>query len=266
MRANRARVEAEAAAEGRALTPSDHVRIRDHAAARIAAARAFSLARRHRHRFHLLHVTTEDELELLRAAKADPVLAPLLTAEACHPHLFFSDADYARLGTRLLQNPSVKTTADQAALWAALRDGTLDFVATDHAPHTPEEKAQPYPAAPSGMPSIENALALMLDAAHHGRCTLEEVVQWTSARPAATWKLAGKGRIAEGYDADLVLVDLNATRTVRDAEQVTRAGWSPWDGAALTGWPVGTFVAGQRVFWRGAFDERIRGREAVFAR
>jgi dihydroorotase len=266
VRANRARVEAEAAAEGRALTPADHVRVRDHAAARISAARALDLARRHRHRFHLLHVTTADELALLRDAKADAVLAPLITAEACHPHLFFSDADYARLGTRLLQNPSVKTQADQDALWAALHDGTLDFVATDHAPHTPEEKAQPYPLAPSGMPSIENALALMLDAVHRGRCTLEQVVQWTSTRPAAAWHVAGKGQIAEGFDADLVLVDLSETRTVRNAEQITKSGWSPWDEQALTGWPVGTFVGGQRVFWRGYFDEAVRGREAVFAR
>ncbi|HYE57696.1 MAG TPA: amidohydrolase family protein, partial [Rhodothermales bacterium] len=178
----------------------------------------------------------------------------------------FSDADYARLGTRLLQNPSVKTQADQDALWSALHDGTLNFVATDHAPHTHEEKAQPYPKAPSGMPSIENALALMLDAVNHGRCTLEEIVRWTSAGPAAAWGLAGKGQIAEGFDADLVLVDLDETRTVRDSEQVTKAGWSPWDGVALTGWPVGTLVAGQRVYWCGRFDEAVRGREAVFGR
>ena len=266
VRANRARVEAEAAAEGRPLVSADHIRIRDHEAAIVSARRALDLARRHRHRFHLLHVTTAGEVDLLRAAKADAVLGPLVTAEACHPHLFFSDADYARLGTRVLQNPSIKTANDQAALWAGLHDGTLDFVATDHAPHTLGEKAQPYPLAPSGMPSIENALSLMLDAAHRGRCALEDVVRWTSERPAAAWSVARKGRIAEGYDADLVLVDLEETRTVRDADQITKAGWSPWDGARLTGWPVGTFVAGQRVYWRGAFDERERGSEVTFER
>ncbi len=260
VRANRARLEA----EGRPLQPRDHMAVRDHAAALTATRRALDLARRHRHAFHVLHVTTAQEVELLREVRRDPVLAPLVTAEACVPHLWFSDADYDRLGTRLLQNPSVKTAADRAALWDGLRDGTLGVVATDHAPHTREEKAQPYPLAPSGMPGVENSLALMLDAAHRGQCTLEQVVEWMSAAPARVWHIQNKGRIAEGFDADLVLADLAAPHTIRDAEQQTRAGWSPWDGTTLTGLPVGTFVAGQRVFWRGAFDLSVRGQEARF--
>ena len=270
VRANRARLEAEAAAAdggaGRPLVPADHLAVRDHTAAIRATERALDLARRHRHRFHLLHVTTAAEVGLLRDARRDPALRGLVTAEACTPHLFFTDADYGRLGPRLLQNPSVKTKADRDALWEALRDGTLDLVATDHAPHTAEEKARPYPDAPSGMPAVENALALLLDAAHRGRCTLAEVVRWTSEAPAAAWGLATKGRIAEGFDADLVLVDLAARHTPRDAGQITKAGWTPWDGVALTGLPVGTFVGGRRAYWRGAFDDAVRGTEATFER
>lgn len=262
VRANRARLDA----EGRPLVPADHLRVRDHEAALVATRRAFDLARRHQHPFHLLHVTTAEEVELLREAKRDATLAPLLTAEACVPHLWFTDADYERLGTRLLQNPSVKTAADRAALWDGLLDGTLDLVATDHAPHTAEEKAQPYPDAPSGMPSIENSLALMLDAAHRGQCTPEQIVRWMCERPAEVWQIENKGRIAEGYDADLVLVDLDAPHTIRDAEQETKARWSPWDGVQITGRPVGTFVAGRRVYWHGAFDDSVRGQEARFRR
>ncbi len=266
VRRNRARIERAAQSANRALTPEDHPHIRDHAAALVATRRALDLARRHRHAFHVLHVTTADEVALLRAARKDETLATLITAEACVPHLWFSDADYARLGTRLLQNPSVKTAHDRAALWEGLRDGTLGVVATDHAPHTCAEKAQPYPHAPSGMPSVENSLAVMLDRVNRDECTLEQIVRWMCSAPAEVWHIAGKGRIAEGYDADLVLVDLHAPHTIRDAEQQTKAGWSPWDGVALTGLPVGTFVHGERVFWKGAFDARVRGQEARYHR
>jgi len=251
---------------GRTLHPADHIRVRDHAAAVIALERALDLSRRHRHRFHVLHVTTAQEVALLREAKQDPVLAPLLSAEACHPHLFFTDADYPCLGTLLLQNPSVKTKVDQEALWAGLREGTLDFVATDHAPHTLEEKAQPYPKAPSGMPSIENALSLMLHAVHLGRCTLTQVMEWTSLRPAMAWDLEGKGRIAEGYDADLVLVDLNRPNLILNEQQLSKCGWSPWHGETLMGTPVHTLLAGRTVYADGRVDDDVRGTEVRFAR
>jgi dihydroorotase len=246
--------------------PADHARVRDHEAAVIATRRAFDLARRHRHRFHLLHVTTAQEVDLLRQTLADPLMASLITAEACTPHLSFSDADYDRLGTRLLQNPSVKTAQDRDALWAGLREGVLQVVATDHAPHTVEEKELPYPQAPSGMPSIENSLAVLLDARARGLCTLEQIADWTSRAPSDVWSLRGKGRIAEGLDADLVAVDLNAERVVRNEEQISKAGWSPWHGQTLTGWPVGTWVMGQRVFWRGQIDDTVRGQELTYAR
>ena len=237
---------------------SDHSRIRDHEAALIATRRSMELAVRHNHRFHVLHVSTAGECELL----ADH--HNLVTAEACPHHLLFNIDDYERLGSLVQMNPSIKTAADNAALWEALRSGRIQVVATDHAPHTLEEKQQPYPASPSGLPAVENSLALMLNAVNSGRCTLEEVVRWMCDAPARVWDIVGKGRISEGYDADLVLVDLEKTQTIRNEEQLTKSGWSPWAGEELTGWPVRTWVLGQTVFADGRVDATVRGREAVF--
>jgi dihydroorotase len=187
-----------------------------------------------------------------------------VTAEACPHHLLFNVDDYARLGSLVQMNPSVKTTADNAALWQALRGGVIQVIATDHAPHTLEEKRQPYPKSPSGLPAVENSLALMLDAARRGLCTLEQIVNWMCAAPARVWDIVGKGRIEEGYDADLVLVDLGRQATIHNTDQVTKCGWSPWDGVTLTGWPVRTWVMGRTVFADGRIDATVRGIEARF--
>lgn len=237
---------------------ADHSKIRDVTAAVTATRRALDLARRHRHRFHVLHVSTGAELELL----ADH--GGLVTAEACPHHLFLNTGDYSRLGTLLQTNPSVKTEQDNEQLWQALKGGTIQVIATDHAPHTRQEKQQPYPASPSGMPCVENSLALLLNQVHLGNCTLEQVVHWMCDAPARVWDIVGKGRIAEGYDADLVLVDLNLAREVRNEEQLTKCGWSAWHGQTLTGWPVRTWVMGCNVFCAGTIDETYRGRAAQF--
>lgn len=237
---------------------ADHSRIRDHAAAIIATRRAIDLAHRHRHRFHVLHVSTAAETELLADHRN------LITGEACLHHLFFSVDDYERLGTRAQMNPSLKTRADCEQLWQALHAGRLQVVATDHAPHTLEEKARPYPASPSGVPAVENSLALLLNEVHHGRCTLEEVAHWMCDAPARVWDIVGKGRIAVGYDADLVLVDLNREAEIRDENQLAKCGWSPWHGVRLTGWPVQTWVLGHEVFREGHFDTTRMGGEARF--
>lgn len=237
---------------------ADHSRIRDHAAALIATRRALDLARRHRHRFHVLHVSTGDETELLGDHGG------LVTGEACVHHLLFNTGDYQRLGTLVQMNPSLKTEEDNRRLWRALLDGRLQVVATDHAPHTLEEKRRPYPESPSGLPAVENSLALMLNQVSLGRCTLDHVAHWMCDAPARVWDLVGKGRIAVGYDADLVLVDLQKSHTVRNEEQLTRCGWSPWHGETLTGWPVRTWVMGVEVFRDGVVDDAVRGREAVF--
>ena len=151
------------------------------------------------------------------------------------------------------------------ALWEALHNGAIEVVATDHAPHTREEKDQPYPNSPSGLPAVENSLALMLNAVHEGRCTLEQVVQWMCEAPARVWDIVNKGRIAEGYDADLVLVDLAQEHTIRNENQLTKSGWSPWDGVTLTGLPVRTWVMGQTVFSDGQVHSDGRGQEARYA-
>jgi dihydroorotase len=240
------------------LTIADHSRIRDHQAARVATRRATELARRHRHRFHVLHVSTADEIELLVDHQG------LITAEVCPHHLFFHTGDYDRLGTLIQMNPSLKTAADNRALWQALLDGTIQVIATDHAPHTREEKSHPYPHSPSGLPAVENSLALLLDQVNRGRCHIEQVVAWMCDAPARVWDLVGKGRIAEDYDADLVLVDMNKQQVVLDEQQETKCGWSPWHGTVLQGWPVRTWVRGQEVFREGKFDDRVRGQEAVY--
>lgn len=242
---------------------ADHSRIRDVNAAVVATRRAIDLATRHRHRFHVLHVSTAAELPLLPPAR------PWVTAEVCHHHLFFNVDDYARLGSRIQMNPSIKSKSDNAALRQALDDGTIQVIATDHAPHTLEEKSQPYPQSPAGLPAIENALPLMLNEVTQGRFRIEQVVRWMCDAPARVWGIVGKGRIATGYDADLVLVDPTLTRTIRDEEQFTKCRWSPWHGESLTGWPVMTWVGGRLVFRRGpgnsfAFDESARGVKATF--
>jgi dihydroorotase len=253
------RVRENAARLGGGRRVADHSLIRDAEAAAISARRAFELAVRHRHRFHLLHTSTALEVELLREWKS-----PLLTAEACPHHLFFSVDDYERLGSRIQMNPSVKSPADVTALWQALADGTIQVIATDHATHTLEEKAKPYPESPSGLPAVENSLALMLDQVARGKVGLGQLAHWMSDAPARVWGIVGKGRIAEGYDADLVLVDLEKAAAVRDEEQVTKSRWSPWHGQTHQGWPVRTLVGGRTVFAEGRFDLEARGAEARF--
>jgi dihydroorotase len=241
---------------------ADHSRIRDHRAAVIATKRAMDLAHRHNHRFHVLHVSTADEVPLLADHRG------LITAEACPHHLLFSVDDYARLGTLVQMNPSLKTTADCRGLWQGLQDGLIQVIATDHAPHTLEEKRQPYSpghgGSPSGLPAVENSLALMLNEVNRGRCTLQQVVHWMCDAPARVWDILNKGRIEGGYDADLVLIDLNKSAVVRNETQETKSRWSPWHGETLTGWPVRTWVMGQEVFRDGQINADIRGREATF--
>ena len=221
-----------------------HSKIRDPRAAWIATNRAIDLALRHRHRFHVLHVSTAAEIEPIHAARE------FVTAEVCPHHLFFNTEDYARLGSLVKMNPSIKDAADNEALFQALLEGKIQVIATDHAPHTLEEKSAPYPECPSGLPAVENSLALMLHQVNAGRCTIQQVVSWMCEAPARIWDMVGKGRIKIGYDADLTVVDMNHTEVIRNEEQQTKCGWSPWDGCELQGWPMQTWVQGRQVFRR----------------
>ena len=237
---------------------ADHSRIRDHEAAIIATRRAIDLAFRHNHRFHVLHVSTGAETELLEDHRN------LITAEVCPHHLFFNTDDYERLQTLIQVNPSIKTVDDNQQLWSALVSGKIQAIATDHAPHTFEEKQQPFPQSPSGLPSVENVLALMLNQVNQNRCTLDQLAHWMCDAPARIWDIVDKGRIAVGYDADLVLVDMERSAEIRNERQVSKCGWSPWHGTQLTGWPVRTWVMGREAYRDGQFDESCRGREAQF--
>ena len=241
---------------------ADHSRIRDHQAAYIATKRAIDLAHRNQHRFHVLHVSTAAEVPLLTDHRG------VITAEVCPHHLFFSVDDYARLGTLVQMNPSIKTTDDCRGLWQALLDGAIQVIATDHAPHTLAEKQLPYSpghgGSPSGLPAVENSLALLLNQVSQGRCTISQVVHWMCDAPARVWDIMHKGRIQPGYDADLVLVDLNKTAEIRNETQETKSRWSPWHGESLTGWPVRTWVMGQEVFRDGVINADVRGHEAQY--
>jgi dihydroorotase len=235
-----------------------HSQVRSAEAAYICTERSVDLAMRHRHRFHVLHLSTAAELPLVVGR------APYITVEACPHHLFFNVDDYARLGSLIQMNPSIKTAADNQGLWQALLEGAIQVIATDHAPHTWQEKQQPYPASPSGLPAVENSLALMLDRCVAGKCSLQNIVSWMSDAPARVWGIVGKGRIEVGYDADLVLVDLKMERTIRNEAQYTKSAWSPWHGETLTGWPVMTWCGGRLVFNRGWFDLAARGTKPLF--
>lgn len=246
------------------LTVRDHSRIRDHRAAITATLRAIDLAERHSHRFHVLHVSTAGEVAALGGL--DGRARHLITAEACPHHLFFDISAYARLGTLAQMNPSLKTGDDRAELWRGLKAGAIQILATDHAPHTLEEKRVPYPDSPAGVPAVDVFLPLMLNEANHGRCTLQNLAAWMSDGPARIWDIAGKGRIEPGCDADLVLVDMAEEREVRNECQRTRCGWSPWHGTRLQGWPVRTWVGGRTVFAGGRVATEPLGRELVFDR
>ena len=239
-----------------------HSKVRNHEAAVIATKRAIDLAQRHNHRFHVLHVSTADEIELIQNG------GPLITSEVCPHHLFFNVDDYPRLGSLIKMNPSIKNKTDNEQLWQALCDGVIDIVATDHAPHTMDEKREPYPKCPSGLPAVENVLALMLNQVNQGKCSIEQVVKWMCSGPAEIWNMKRKGRIEVGYDADLTLVDMDLTQTVLNENQETKCGWTPWHGDKLQGWPVATWVMGKQVFkiadGKSVFDDSRLGSEIEY--
>jgi dihydroorotase len=167
-------------------------------------------------------------------------------------HLTLEAPDcYERLGTLAQMNPPVRDASHKAALWRGLSEGIVDVLGSDHAPHTREEKAKPYPASPSGMTGVQTLVPIMLDHVHAGRLTLARFVDLTSAGPARLFGIACKGRIAAGYDADFTIVDLKRRVTITDQWIASRAGWTPYNQVAVVGWPVGTLVRGHKVMWEG---------------
>ena len=238
--------------------PASHPVWRDAAAALVSTERLIRLAREAHAQVHVLHVSSREEMELLGSAK------DVASAEATPQHLTLSDEDYPRLGTRLQMNPPVRSAEHREGVWRGLEQGVVDVLGSDHAPHTLEEKAKPYPESPSGMPGVQTLVPVMLDHVNAGRLTLQRFVDLTSAGPQRIFKIVGKGRIAAGYDADFTVVDMKRRETIRDSWIASRSGWTPYDGRTVTGWPVGTIVRGRRVMWEGEATATAGGEPVRF--
>ena len=236
-----------------------HSQIQDNQAALLATQLAVKLSQKYQRRLHILHLSTGEEAEFLRESKPSWV-----TAEVTPQHLLLNTSAYETIGSFAQMNPPLREPRDNEILWQALRDGVIDFIATDHAPHTLAEKAQTYPNTPSGMPGVETSLPLMLTQAVEGRCTVAQVANWMSTAVAKAYKIPNKGKITLGFDADLVLVDLEKYRPVVREEMASKCGWSPFEGWNLTGWPVVTIVGGKVVFENGKLDTNVRGEALTF--
>jgi dihydroorotase len=219
---------------------------RDETAAMLATERLVRAARDFGKRVHVLHISTKEEIEFLGNHK------DVASCEVTPHHLTMTAPEcYERLGSRAQMNPPVRDASHQAGLWRGIAQGIVDVLGSDHAPHTLEEKAKAYPASPSGMTGVQTLVPLMLDHVNAGRLSLQRFVDLSSHGPARLFNIARKGRIAVGYDADLTVVDLKREETITNKWIASRAGWTPYDGVKVRGWPVGTFVRGRRVMWQG---------------
>jgi dihydroorotase len=239
--------------------PAVHSQIQDNQAALNATQLALDLSTKYQRRLHILHLSTAEEVELLRQHKPAWV-----TAEVTPQHLLLNTDAYAKIGTLAQMNPPLRSHHDNDVLWQGLLDGTIDFIATDHAPHTLAEKAKGYPNTPSGMPGVETSLPVMLTQAVAGKCTIEQVSNWMSTSVAKAYGIPNKGSISIGYDADLVLVDIENYHPVDRADLETKCGWSPFEGWNLTGYPVYTIVNGNIIYERGKIHSEFKGKALQF--
>lgn len=238
----------------------DHPNWRDAETALKATQRAVKLAREAGRRIHLLHVTSADEMAFLAAHK------DIATIETTPQHLTLSAPEcYERLGTLAQMNPPIRDKHHQDALWRAVQTGVVDVLGSDHAPHTREEKAKQYPASPSGMTGVQTMLPVMLNHVHHGRLSLERLVDLLAHGPQRIYQINRKGRIAVGYDADFAIVDLKKSRAITNKWIQSKCGWSPFDGMSVTGWVQGTILRGKTVMWEDAILESPGGQAVTFA-
>jgi dihydroorotase len=221
---------------------TSHPEVRDAESAIRSTERLVRLARKVGKRIHVLHVTTRQEIEFLSHHK------DVASVEVTPQHLTLEGPEaYERLKGLAQMNPPIREAEHRAGLWRGVAMGVADVLGSDHAPHTLEEKARPYPASPSGMPGVQTLVPIMLNHVAEGRLTLERFIDLTSHGQQRVFGIAGKGRLAEGYDADLTIVDLKVTRTLRHADMATRSGWTPFDGMTVTGWPMATIIRGRVV-------------------
>jgi dihydroorotase len=239
--------------------PETHPVWRDAEAARMSTERVMRLARQAGRRLHVLHITTGDEIPLLAAGK------DFCTAETTPQHLTLSAPDcYERLGTYAQMNPPIRDESHRQALWAGVTEGVIDVIGSDHAPHTREEKDRVYPDTPSGMPGVQTLATILLDHVNKGNLTLERFIDLTSAGPQRIFGIAGKGRIARGYDADFTIVDMGLTRTIENKWIASTCGWTPFDGMATKGWPVATILRGRTVMRDFAATGQAAGKPVRF--
>ena len=239
--------------------PRSHPVWRDAQAALMCTQRLIKLAHETGKRVHVLHVTTKEEADFLAGHK------DVATAEATPAHLTLAAPEcYETLGTLAQLNPPIRDKAHQQGLWQGIAQGVIDSIGSDHSPHTREEKAHPYPKTHSGMTGVQTLVPIMLDHVNAGRLSLLRFVDLTSAGPARLFGMAAKGRIAVGYDADITIVDMKRRETITDRWIASRAGWTPFNGVSVTGWPVGTFVRGNKVVWDGVLTTPAHGERIKF--
>ena len=251
-------------AEKGTLTAADHPVIRNVDACFESSFKAVQLAKRHGTRLHILHISTAKELQLF--TNLIPLADKRITAEVCVHHLHFTADDYAQYGNLIKCNPAIKAPENRAALWQALLDDRLDVIATDHAPHTWAEKAEPYEKAHAGIPLVQHSLLLMLAYYKQGKISLEKIVQKMSHAVADCFGIRERGYIREGYFADLVLVDCDTATTVTKENILYKCGWSPFEGTMFPAAITHTFVNGNLVYGNGVWNESVKGQRLLFDR
>jgi dihydroorotase len=239
--------------------PSSHPVWRDEIAALQCTERLVRIAREVRARIHVLHISTAEEIDFLEHHK------DVASCEATPHHLTLSSEDYATLGTLIQMNPPVRDGRHREGVWRGISQGIVDVLGSDHAPHTLAEKAKPYPASPSGMTGVQTLVPIMLDHVNAGKLTLERFVDLSSHGPQRLFGMARKGRIAAGYDADFTIVDMKRHETITNAQAGSKAGWTPYDGKEVKGWPVGTIIRGKQVMWEGEIVSPELGQPVVFS-
>jgi dihydroorotase len=260
MQENYARIKA----EGRELTAADHPIIKDDVECFESSLVAIQLAKKHSSKLHILHITTEKELQLF--SNWMPLKEKLITAEACVHHLHFTSDDYATLGNKIKCNPAIKAPHNKAALWQAVLNDTIDSISTDHAPHMPAEKNVPYEQAHGGVPFVQHSLSMMLHYVKEGSISLEKVVEKMCHANASIYQIKDRGFIREGYYADLVVVDMQTPYTVSAANILYKCGWSPLEGFTFPATIEKTFVNGTMVYGNNAWDESVQGKRLLFER
>ncbi len=241
-----------------------HPIIRSEEACYLSSSKAIELAKKTGARLHIFHLSTAKETELFR--NDIPLEEKQITAEVCIHHLWFSDEDYAEKGTHIKWNPAVKTANDRAGLWKALLDDRIDVLATDHAPHTLEEKSNVYTKAPSGGPLVQHAVTAILEKVKEGVISIEKAVEKMSHNPAKLFQIEKRGFIKEGYYADLVLIDTNKPQTVAKDNILYKCGWSPFEGTTFSSTISHTFVNGNLIYNEGVFNDDIKGKRLTFNR